>query len=82
MLDCGEKESGMTGADDKCNFDIRDVRIDTMRTGNMANRADSAVRVTHTPTGLSVYEDSSMGQHRNRKIALQKLSALLEGGAD
>jgi peptide chain release factor len=59
-------------------FDPKDVRWETMRAsgpgGQHVNRTESAVRVTHLPTGIQAMAAEERSQHRNRKLALARLA--------
>jgi len=46
--------------------------------GQGVNTADSAVRMTHVPTGITVVSRESRSQYRNRRLCLQKIRAELE----
>jgi peptide chain release factor len=63
-------------------FKPQDVRWETMRArgpgGQHVNRAESAVRVTHLPTGIQATATEERSQHRNRALALARLAKKIE----
>jgi peptide chain release factor len=47
--------------------------------GQHVNRTESAVRITHVPTGIVAVAREERSQHRNRSLALARLAAALTG---
>ncbi len=69
-------------APEEVDYSCSEFRFESMRSsgpgGQHANKIESAVRVTHMPTGINAIAQEERSQHMNRKLALSRLHKKLQ----
>jgi peptide chain release factor 2 len=67
--------------DIEIDLDMTEVRVDTYRSsgagGQHVNKTDSAVRLSHLPSGIVVQCQNQRSQHKNKDMAIKQLRAKL-----
>jgi peptide chain release factor len=71
---------------EKAPWRAEDIRVDRLRAsgpgGQHVNKTESAVRVTHMPTGLCAVSQEERSQHLNKKLAMARLQAMIRRRED
>ncbi|PAB58132.1 peptide chain release factor H [Anaeromicrobium sediminis] len=70
------------GEDETTQFNNKDIRIETMRSsgagGQRVNKSETAVRITHIETDISVIAREERSQYQNKKLAMARLERALK----